>query len=297
MRREFLIIAMLFTAFQLFAQKNDSTAKEFNDFLNRFPKIEWKDLDSLGKKEWEDLNHSDTISAYEANKNIIWLEGHCYVCFKKEKTDRYKIDDPYYSYRQGHLGMFDYPIYPLGQIDLYEGIVLLVVGVMHTTETGEISIPFEISVNCYVLDKAEKMLTTCFSLGSSEILDDMRIFSFEYYEGTGEEKLERYVYQIRPNGVLYEIDDVIYEGVITDPTDDYVNIRKRPDLKSEIKRTIGIKSTVIYIEVPNSNWVEILLEGKDLKYRSGGYVHKSRVKKTGKMKQVEIWDTYNGDEY
>lgn len=301
MRREFLIIAMLFTAFQLFAQKNDPTAKEFNDFLNRFPKKEWKDLDSLGKKEWEDLNHSDTISAYEANKNIIWNKGHCYVCFKKEKTDRYKIDDPYYSYRQGHLGMFDYPIYPLGQIDLYEDIVLLVVGNMHTTETGAISIPVEISVNCYVLDKAEKMLTTCFSLGSSEILDDMRIFSFEYYEGTGEEKLERYVYQIRPNGVLYEIDDVIYEGVITDPTDDYVNIRKRPDLKSEIKRTIGIKSTVKYIEVPNSNWVEILLEDKknseDRADRSGGYVHKSRVKKTGKMKQVEIWDTYNGDEY
>lgn len=302
MRREFLIMAMLFTAFQLFAQKYDlfnvprTTAKEFNDFLNRFPKKEWKDLDSLGKKEWEDLNHSDTISAYEANKNI-WLEGSCYVCFKKEKTDRNKKTDLFYSYRQGHLGMFDYPIYPLGQIDLYEGVVLLVVGNMHTTETGEISIPFEISVNCYVLDKAEKMLTTCFSLGSSEILDDMRIFSFEYYEGTGEEKLERYVYQIRPNGVLYEIDDVIYEGVITDPTDDYVNIRKRPDLKSEIKRTIGIKSTVKYIEVPNSNWVEILLEGKDLKYRSGGYVHKSRVKKTGKMKQVEIWDTYNGDEY
>lgn len=305
MRREFLIMAMLFTAFQLFAQKYDydlfnvpqTTAKEFNDFLNRFPKKEWKDLDSLGKIEWEDLNHSDTISEYEANKNIIWNKGHCYVCFKKEKTDRYKIDDPYYSYRQGHLGMFSSPIYPLGQIDLYEGIVLLVVGNMHTTETGEISIPVEISVNCYVLDKAEKMLTTCFSLGSSEILDDMRIFSFEYYEGTGEEKLERYVYQIRPNGVLYEIDDVIYEGVITDPTDDYVNIRKRPDLKSEIKRTIGIKTKVIYIEVPNSNWVEILLEGKDLKHRSGGYVHKSRVKKTGKMKQVEIWDTYNGDEY
>lgn len=307
MRREFLIIAMLFTAFQLFAQKYDlfnvprTTAKEFNDFLNRFPKKEWKDLDSLGKKEWEDLNHSDTISAYEANKNITWLEGSCYVCFKKEKTDRNKIDDPYYSYRQGHLGMFSSPIYPLGQIDLYEGIVLLVVGVMHTTETGEISIPVEISVNCYVLDKAEKMLTTCFSLGSSEILDDMRIFSFEYYEGTGEEKLERYVYQIRPNGVLYEIDDVIYEGVITDPTDDYVNIRKRPDLKSEIKRTIGIKSTVKYIEVPNSNWVEILLEDKknseDMADKSGGYVHKSRVKKTGKMKQVEIWDTYNGDEY
>lgn len=303
MRREFLIMAMLFTAFQLFAQKYDlfnvpqTTAKEFNDFLNRFPKKEWKDLDSLGKKEWEDLNHSDTISAYEANKNIIFNKGNCYVCFKKDKTDRYKIDDPYYSYRQGHLGMFSSPIYPLGQIDLYEDIVLLVVGVMHTTETGEISIPVEISVNCYVLNKSEMRQTTCFSLGSSEILDDMRIFSFEYYEGTGEEKLERYVYQIRPNGVLYEIDDVIYEGVITDPTDDYVNIRKRPDLKSEIKRTIGIKTKVIYIEVPNSNWVEILLEGKDLKYRSGGYVHKSRVKKTGKMKQVEIWDTYNGDEY
>lgn len=301
MRREFLIIAMLFTAFQLFAQKNDSTAKEFNDFLNRFPKIEWKDLDSLGKKEWEDLNHSDTISAYEANKNIIWNKGHCYVCFKKDKTDRYKIDDPYYSYRQGHLGMFNSPIYPLGQIDLYEDIVLLVVGNMHTTETGAISIPVEISVNCYVLNKSEIRLTTCFSLGSSEILDDMRIFSFEYYEGTGEEKLERYVYQIRPNGVLYEIDDVIYEGVITDPTDDYVNIRKRPDLKSEIKRTIGIKSTVKYIEIPNSNWVEILLEDKknseDRADKSGGYVHKSRVKKTGKMKQVEIWDTYNGDEY
>ncbi|MBO5863370.1 MAG: SH3 domain-containing protein [Paludibacteraceae bacterium] len=305
MRREFLIMAMLFTAFQLFAQKYDlfnvprTTAKEFNDFLNRFPKKEWKDLDSLGKKEWEDLNHSDTISAYEANKNITWLEGSCYVCFKKEKTDRYKKTDLFYSYRQGHLGMFDYPIYPLGQIDLYEGIVLLVAGYRYSIEVPNYLTEF--SVDCYVLNKSEMRQTTCFSLNSSEILDDMRIFSFEYYEGTGEEKLERYVYQIRPNGVLYEIDDVIYEGVITDPTDDYVNIRKRPDLKSEIKRTIGIKSTVKYIEVPNSNWVEILLEDKknseDRADKSGGYVHKSRVKKTGKMKQVEIWDTYNGDEY
>ena len=177
---------------------------------------------------------------------------------------------------------------------MYEDIVLLVAGYRYSIEVPNYLTEF--SVDCYVLNKSEMRQTTCFSLNSSEILDDMRIFSFEYYEGTGEEKLERYVYQIRPNGVLYEIDDVIYEGVITDPTDDYVNIRKRPDLKSEIKRTIGIKTKVIYIEVPNSNWVEILLEGKDLKYRSGGYVHKSRVKKTGKMKQVEIWDTYNGDE-
>ena len=167
MRREFLIIAMLFTAFQLFAQKNDPTAKEFNDFLNRFPKIEWKDLDSLGKKEWEDLNHSDTISAYEANKNITWLEGSCYVCFKKEKTDRYKIDDPYYSYRQGHLGMFDYPIYPLGQIDLYEDIVLLVAGYRYSIEIPNDLTEF--SVDCYVLDKSEMRQTTCFSLNSSEI--------------------------------------------------------------------------------------------------------------------------------
>ena len=62
-----------------------------------------------------------------------------------------------------------------------------------------------------------------------------------------------------------------YKGMIIDPTDNYVNVRKGPGTNYPIVRTLDVDETIDY-EKTKSGWYKVYWGNKFL-----GYVHKSRI--------------------
>ncbi len=284
------IISLLMLA-SLSVKAQTQMQQDFEKFLTRFPKKEWNDLDSLKKIKKDDLSNCDTLPIEEAN-TFIWYNESCPEIRLKNNTTR--------SYMSGYMGVFlssqglrydenlkDWipsgefsKLYPLARVDLYDDIVLLIIGYKYLYETS-----FKFSIEAYILKKSIQQCTSSFCLSGDNpaetiLYDDMRISSYEGYEGVTEDMLEHYVYKIDSDGFMVEDEsywDVAYsEGIISD-ADGYVNVRNETTTKSKILYTIPDSTRIVFFKIPGSNWAEIVLVD-DKSDHEGGFVHISRIK-------------------
>lgn len=267
-----------------------SDGKLFYDFLNKFPTLRWTDLDSLKKIKKDDLGNCDTISIEDANM-FIW--------YKSSPKIRLK-DNSKRSYMRGYMGVFDSSqglrydenikdwipsgefskLYPLARVDLYDDVVLLIIGYKYLYETS-----FKFSIEAYILKKSIQQCTSSFCFSGDNpantiLYGDMRISSYEGYDGVTEDIMEHYVYKIDSDGFMVEEEsylDVAYSyGIISD-ADGYVNVRNETTTNSKILYTISDSTRIVFFKIPKSNWAEII-RVDDESDHEGGFVHISRIK-------------------
>ena len=285
---------------------NDSTAEPgdssldkslFDEFLNRFPTLTWDKLDSLRMVKESDLINSDTISIEVANHNI-WDRNKPWV----ELTQR-----RYRRYMNAYMGMFyttegvkydeetkewipsveHNKVYPLAKINLYDDVVMLVVGYKYFSE-----ISFKFSQEVYLFKKSTQQLTSSFCLSGDNpartiMYDYQRISSYEWEERMDEDVVYHYVYKIGEDGFLEEVEDYgkveLLKGYISDK-DGFVNVRQNPSTNAKILYTIPDETEVLYYLLPKSEWAEIhTVYDKSKNAKIGGFVHISKIVKVDRF--------------
>lgn len=310
MNKVLTIVAFILVCFtQLNAQSQ--MQQEFEDFIAKFPKKEWSDLKAIQRLKIDDLKNYTKLSVTEANRNIWYEEPqfgpeNVYNHVKKEyeiidfkwtlSAPVIMLSDGKYKtcYRRNLIGVYtdmysEEEIYAVARLEPFDDVVMLVVGYKYKN----------IDCNCYVyaIDlysfkcSTQQMCSAVEILSStypfSLLLDNYTIHSFEVYESMEDDECERYVYRFESDGFLHQIDAVKNIDIpfvkVSDP-DGYVNVRKEPNLQSEIIYTIPDGTDLRVWYIPNSDWAEII---KGLVRKNGeivdrpvlgGYVHKSRLK-------------------
>ncbi|MBR6250703.1 MAG: hypothetical protein IKR17_05865 [Bacteroidales bacterium] len=270
--------------------QNSSKQVKLTEFVNKFPKRTWSDLDSIQNLNLNDMDSCDTLSIERANE-LIWYGNHPSQIRLKDKTTK--------TYYGAYLGVFAITegwqydekqedwirsgefskLYPIAMVDINSNVSMFVIGYKYYNDV------FDFAVDAYILNKSTQKFTSAFCLshdGPLTILyDDMRISSYEEYEGTdGTPYVEHYVYRIASDGSL-EVDEsylgISYsKGVISD-IDGYVNVRCEPTAKSKILYQIPNSTKIMYFKASQSNWAEIIwIDGEFV--RKGGFVHISRIR-------------------
>ena len=270
--------------------QNSSKQTKIIEFINMFPRQTWNDLDSIQNLKMVHVDSCDTISIELANE-LIWHGNHPSKIQFKDKTTK--------SYYGAYLGVFSVTeglqydekqeewirsgefskLYPIAMVDINRNVSMFVIGYKYYNDV------FKFSVDAYIFNKSSQRFTSAFCLspdGPITILyDDMRISSYEEYEGTdGDTYVEHYIYRITSDGFL-EVDEsylgISYsEGVISD-TDGFVNVRSEPTVKSKILYTVPNSTKVVFFKASQSNWCEIVrIDGDTV--RRGGFVHVSRIR-------------------
>ena len=318
----FLIVCTQFG--YAFSQENMKT--EFMQFLTRFPKKEWKDLESIRLSNIKE-SHSqyDTIPILIANRNMWYDETYNHVKNKKDVGYKYgPLPPPHYRtidgrfYNEGRIGIFSNArgwyyneqkqewlpsdeynqVYPLAQIDLYDDVVMLVVGYKYMGNNPT----HEYCIDAYTYIKSTQQMRSAIVLSEdyvdwreyeiAMVKNDTSIvsFYFKYKEQEDDDypiliKGELMVKKLRINKdgylTIMSESDVNY-GMIND-SDGYTNVREEPNTKSKIIDTIPSESLVYYKVLPNSQWYSMLylmqtIEGQSTLKEVHGYIHKSRVK-------------------
>ncbi len=272
---------------------------QFVEFLSRFPTLTWDKLDSLRMVKESDLINSDTISIMVANHNI-WDRNTPWV---KLTQGRYR------RYMNAYMGIFyttegvkydeeteewipsgeHNKVYPLAKINLYDDVVMLVVGYKYFSE-----ISFEFSQEVYLFKKSTQQLTSSFCLSGDNpahtiLYENQLISSYELEERMDEDVVYHYVYKIGSDGFLEEVENYgiveLYAGSISDK-DGFVNVRQSPSTNAKILYTIPNAAKIVYFLPPKSKWAEIHsvydTNGHAIN-KMGGFVHVSRINKAKKF--------------
>lgn len=101
--------------------------------------------------------------------------------------------------------------------------------------------------------------------GWSKVYSANKASSFMGYMATDR------ILRVNPTKSTSTANEVTYKGVITDPKDTYVNVRKGPGNNYAIATRLNIGTVVRYAK-STASWYKVYLGGKCL-----GYVHKSRI--------------------
>ncbi len=299
------------------AKPNDSSLKQsqFDEFLNRFPTLTWDKIDSLRMIRLSDLINSDTIPIEVANHNIwdrtsreeyecwgtVYYNGEpTFSCVGKMTTPLVKLTKGRYRhYMNAYMGIFyssegaeydeeteewipsgEYSrVYPLAKINLYDDVVMLIVGYKYSHEFA-----FNFAQEVYLFKKSTQQLTSSFCLFGDNpartiMYDCQRISSYEWEEHMDEDVVYHYVYKIGPDGFLEEVKNygivTLHEGYISDQ-DGFVNVRQNPSTNAKILYTIPNAEEVVYYL--KNQWAEIYsVYGKNNNAKVGGFVHISRI--------------------
>ncbi|MCR5696329.1 MAG: SH3 domain-containing protein [Marinilabiliaceae bacterium] len=83
-------------------------------------------------------------------------------------------------------------------------------------------------------------------------------------------------YQLQEDGILKEVTKSIIGQYEVVDDDGYVNVREKPDVKSNVLYTIESGSVIIAQKEASSKWFQVIsIEDSDKK---GGYIHSSRLR-------------------
>lgn len=191
-------------------------------------------------------------------------------------------------------------VYPLARIDLYDDVVVLVVLYKYMPEST-----FIYAIDLYTYTKSDQQMCSAMSIGdegpASDIVfsNDLTISFKDWYEiGFGDGGSSTYAYAnekyiLSPDGYLSEIFVEWPQcGYIVDP-DGYVNMRKSPDVKSEVVATISSDSFVVCYPVKGTKWLRVweFIDMKKEVYRRDceGYIHSSRFEDQYEYESKQGW--------
>ncbi len=295
----------------------------FDEFLNRFPTLTWDKLDSLRMIRDSDLINSNTIPIELANYNIwdrtsreryecwgeVYHNGEPTFCkVGAAPTPLVKLTQGRYRrYMNAYMGIFystegvkydeeteewipsgEYnKVYPLAKINLYDDVVMLIVGYKYFHE-----IAFNFSQEIYLFKKSTQQFISSFCLSGDNpartiMYDCQRISSYEWEERMDEDVVYHYVYKIGEDGFLEEVEDYgkveLLKGYISDK-DGFVNVRQNPSTNAKILYTIPDETEVLYYLLPKSQWAEIhTVYDKSKNAKIGGFVHISKIVKVDRL--------------
>lgn len=299
-----LLAVMLVCANQMQAQTQMQI--EFEKFIEKFPKKEWKDLRNIQRLTMDDLQKYQKVSAAEANRNIWYEEpqfgpNNIYNHVKEEHIVidyKYHLSGPIIKLNESEnkscyncalLGRYyeseDDEVYAIARLEPFDDVVILVVGYKYADDTRT----FRFAIDAFSFRRSTQQMCSGVELlgaksfnpiATSLLYDNYIVHSYEYYEGTVEEILNRYVYRFESDGFFYQLngnEDIIYSySKVSDP-DGYVNVRKDTNVNSEVLYTVKDGCDVFVWQIPGTNWAEVVSVRDDSRM-SGGYIHMSRLK-------------------
>ncbi len=307
-----LLAVMIVCANQMQAQTQMQI--EFEKFIEKFPKKEWKDLKDIQRLTMADLQKFPKVLTADANRNIWYEEpqfgpNNIYNHLKEEyqlidipfslSAPVIKVgDDKFKScYRRELIGCYDEhspfspdgtdnEVYSIARLEPFDDVVLLVVGYKYADDTRT----FQFAIDALSFCRSTQQMCSAVELYVSYpdpytsvetlLYDNYVIHSYEFYESIDDMRLNRYIYRLESDGFMHQLeenDDIQYSfATISDP-DGYVNVRKEPNVNSEVLYTIKDGCKVYVWENPKSNWAEVV-KIDDISRMNGGYVHKSRLK-------------------
>jgi|GEM_PF-4543019 len=291
---------------------------EFEKFLELFPTMSWNELCmELNKYDYEIADSRDLIP-YKFIRRNMWYEepqngpNNIYNHIRNEiKSADYDfttppphiidIDGDYIHYE--NVGGY-FAVYPLGKVGVSDDIVVIVLlNIKDEKLSG--------SIECYTFRKSTQQMISAYVLFSQEIayysLSDFSLVIFENF-GRVEIAEDRYtdlLYRHRKevnllqNGYFAELNlqTGLYEyfGYVQDK-DGYANVRKSPDINSDVQYQVADSSYIVVCGEPDAKWFEVirLREPSNTHFsvtKRGGYIHRSR------LKGIEKWrkGLYNTD--
>ena len=191
-------------------------------------------------------------------------------------------------------------VYPLGRIECCDDVVVLVLLYKYMPE-----LTFVYSIDVYTYTKSDQQMCSAMTIGGECTVSDL-VFSEDFsvsfkdwYEiGFGDGGSSTYAHAnekfiLSPDGYLSEIFVEWPQcGYIVDP-DGYVNMRKSPDVKSEVVATISSDSFVVCYPVNGTKWLRVwkFIDMKNEVYRSDceGYIHMSRFEDQYEYESKRGW--------
>ncbi len=312
-----LLAVMLVCANQIQAQTQMQIA--FEKFIEKFPKKEWKDLKDIQRLTMNDLQKYQKVSAAEANRNIWYEEpqfgpNNIYNHVKEEHIVidyKYHLPGPIIKLNEGDnklcykgelIGFYDEhssfspdgtdnEVYAIARLEPFDDVVILIVGYKYADDTRT----FRFTIDALSFRRLTQQMCSAVELYVSYpdpyistktlLYDNNTIHSYEFYE-TDDLHLERYVYRFESDGFLHQIEedkDIFYcYSVVSDP-DGYVNVRKEPNVNSNVLYTVKDGCNVFIWQIPGTNWAEVVSVRDDSRM-SSGYIHMSRLKVIEKRK-------------
>lgn len=303
---------MLFCANQMQAQTQMQI--EFEKFIEKFPKKEWKDLKDIQRLSMDDLQKYPKVSVAEANRNI-WYEEPKYGNnnIYNHVIEEYSVIDRTYSlsapliklngelyktcYGRNLIGVYDddsdyspigekNEVYAIARLEPFDDVVFLVVGYKYADDTRI----FRFAIDAFSFRRSTQQMCSAVELYVSYpdpytsvetlLYDNYVIHSYEFYELIDNLHLERYVYRFESDGFIHQLEennDIQYSFAAISDTDGYANVRKEPNVNSEVLYTVKDGCKVYVWENPKSNWAEVV-KIEDISRMNSGYIHKSRLK-------------------
>ncbi len=285
---------------------------EFEQFIAKFPTKEWNDLKDIQRLKLNVLQNYSKLTIAETNRNIWYEEpqfgsnnvyNHVREIYDVIDYD-YSLSAPVISieknkyktcYRRDVIGIYDEEygnekneIFALAKIKPFDDVIILVVGYKYYHEVS-----YELAIDLYsfrlstqqMCSAVEILSTQPNNVATSVLYDNYTIHSYECYQTMEDDELERNVYRLEADGFFHQIESEVGINVIrfivSDP-DGYVNVRKKPNVRSEVLYTLPNKSRLKGWAVLKTNWVEIIcISNKEHGYVTeflGEYIHSSRLR-------------------
>ena len=292
---------------------------EFEKFLALFPSITWEYLPQLTLDN--DYIMSCNKLSYEVLRRNMWYEEpqngpeNVYNHIRNEiKSADYgyatppphiiDIDGDYIHYEK--IGCYG-DVYAIGKLEVSNDVILLVV-------CNKIKSFVYGQREMYTFRKSTQQMISAYVVTDDS--DDAYFendFTFVFFENHRNEQTDddritdgRYVHRktvkLLSDGYFVEKD--IQKGLYnyfgyTQDTDGYSNVRKSPNVKSEILYQIKDSSYVDAFGTPDGGWFEVLgvkengLNNSFSKTKFGGYIHKSRLRSYEKWRKSLRNPDYN----
>ncbi len=267
--------------------------KDYDTLLQCFPKYEWNDL----RVEIEEMKGN--VLDYKLLNRYMF----CETCNKKKQTYHmaYPTWSPHYILPDGKLasansGMFSESdistnkLYGLARIHVNDSIVCLIIHEYYAWSN---------EIYAYTINMNSDILLSSVTLHKwdkdyfSFMEQDYRFKTFFLVDLNEDDvdspyiKPKRYmeVFKLRPDGYFENTEFVNrkttekYKEIYFKDNDGYANVRKEPNVNSEV--LYKVKDSVLgMIEyIPNSNWCKVIFyrepDNRSI-VRNTGYIHKSR---------------------
>lgn len=294
---------------------------EFEKFLELFPTITW---DQMQEATLDDSIIANTCKEipYEQIRRNIWYEEpqngpkNVYNHIRNEiKSADYDymtppphiidIDGDYIHYEK--IGGYN-DVYAVGKMNVSDDIIMIVL--CSLSEKNKTRAEGWGSRQLYTFKKSTQQMISAYETESDKAkCNFLKDYSFVVFENYGRIEMDderptdaRYTHRktvkLLPNGYFSETEIqtgiYLYYGRVQD-NDGFANVRKLPDIKSEILYQVKDSS---YIEVygePDAKWFEVSVVEEPFQsihsvVKKQGYIHRSRLKDIERWRK-SLWNT------
>ena len=287
---------------------------EFEKFLDLFPTITWNQMqevtlddsiiantckeipyEQIRRNMWYEEPQNGPKNVYNHIRNEIKSVDYDYATPPPHIID---VDGDYIHYEK--VGGYD-NVYAVGKMKISDDIIMIVL--CSLSEKNKTRAEGWGSRQLYTFKKSTQQMISAYETESDKAkCNFLKDYSFVVFENYGWIEMDderptdaRYTHRkfvkLLPNGYFSETEIqtgiYLYYGSVQD-SDGYANVRKSPDIKSEILYQVKDSSYIEAYGEPDAKWFEVSVVIDPLQSihsvdKKQGYIHRSR------LKDIERW--------